>query len=375
MPSDLIHGSRDVTTRMAAQGWGLFGYKNQYTGLGLFFSNTRRGSSPGSTEFKPSVSVIVNDGSRSVSFPSDIPSSFGSYWDYRNVVLVVRVRVKASGGVLVEARPDNSRDFLKLAEITADKMSMKLKAGGYLGFTGYVGADKLGGPVSKYGAHDAVHIHHVTVSNWDARQTGEDVISKVVPVKDETKQKLSSDFLHDRSEQGIERAEGKAIRTLSRMIFKLISETEPLKKSMSSAVVGLTSKLLSMEKSVKKLKEEIVALSGHDMDAEFESMKNELTVMSSKAKSEVAAKRQDMEQLKSQLDSSIDSSANKKKASSAKVAETLTQADSKAKELKNQVASRGSMTLYIAILCLVLVVAAGLALQAKLKKWEKKHLL
>jgi hypothetical protein len=375
MPNDLVHGAADVSSRMAAKGWGLFGYKNQFTGLGLFFSNNRRGSTPGSTEFKPSVSVVVNDGSRSIVFPGDIPSSFGSYWDYRNKPLLVRMRVRPTS-ILIEARAENGRDWLKLGEVPADKMAMKIRPGGYIGFTSFVAADKPGQtPPSQFGHHDAVHIHHVTLTNMDTRQTGEETIAKPAPAAAEKPAAAAAEFLHDKSGAGVERAEGKAIRTLSRMIFKLISETEPLKKSMTSAVASLMTRLSSMERSIKKLKEEIVALSGHDMDAEFESMKKELTKMSNKAQSEVAAKREDIAQLKSQIDSSIDSSANKKKNSAERVVQTLSQADSKARELKNQVAARGSTTLYIAIFCLVLVVAAGVALQAKLKRWEKKHLL
>jgi Txe/YoeB family toxin of Txe-Axe toxin-antitoxin module len=173
----------------------------------------------------------------------------------------------------------------------------------------------------------------------------------------------------------MERAEGKAIKTLSRMIFKLISETEPLKKSITSAVSTLSRRLIAMEHSVKKLKDDIVTISGRDMDGEYAKMKAELAQLSSQAMSDVANKKKEFEVLKTEIESSLDSKNAQKRSSAAQVVKTLHEADVKARDLKKQVASRGSFTMYIAVFCLVLVVGAGLALQAKLKKWEKKHLL
>jgi hypothetical protein len=97
--------------------------------------------------------------------------------------------------------------------------------------------------------------------------------------------------------------------------------------------------------------------------------------LSSKAKSDVASKKKRIDTLKSEIETSIQSKVAAKRASTANVVKTLNEVDNKARDLKKQIASRGSFTLYIALFCVVLVVIAGLALQAKLKRWEKKHLL
>lgn len=373
IPEDITHESNDVMMRMNSKGWGLFGYKNQFKGLGVFFSNTKYNSATGTSDLKPSVSMMVNDGSKTVVFPNEIPTPFGSYWNYRSEGLNVRIRIQKST-ILLEAKPDNHGSWLKLGEITSDKMAMQMTSGGYLGFTGFVAADKLGSPPSKFGQNDAVHIDKVVVTNMDSRQKGEDLVADEVN-KESQPSADPSEFLHDKSEEGLERAEGKAIKTLSRMIFKLISETEPLKKSLSAAVGSLSRRLIAMERAVKKLKEEIVALSGHDMDSEYAKMKQELSQLSSQAMSDVENKKRIFETLKSEIETSLDSKSAQKRTSNANVVKTLHEADMKARDLKKQVSSRGSLTVYIVIFCLVLVVAAGVALQAKLRRWEKKHLL
>ena len=371
MPEELTNQATDVTVRMAARGWGLFGYRNQFKGIGVIFSNARQGSTPGTTEFKPSVSVLINDGTRAVQLPADIPTPYGSYWNYRNTPLQVRVRVQKRS-VVVEAKAETGKNWVKLADLGADKLPMDITAGGYIGFTAAVGADKPGAPATAFGQHDTVLIDNLVLTNMDPKQAGEEVVT---PAPNQKGSELHSQFLHDKSEEGVERAEGKAIKKFSAILFKFISETEPQKKAMMAAISSLSAKLMTMERSVKKLKEEIVTLSGHDMDADFEKMKAELAELSSKAYSDVAVKKQQFDSLKSEIETSLDAKVAAKRASTAQVVRTLHEVDAKARDLKNQVASRGSFTVYVAIFCLLIVLVAGFALQAKLKRWEKKHLL
>lgn len=367
-PSEFSENISDLHARMSAHGWGLFGYRNAFKGLGLFFSNTRKtqteNGSP--TELKPSVSLLLNDGTRSVMLPQDIPSSFGSYWNYRNTNLIVKLRVQ-SNHIKVEAKVEGNPNWVQLAEMTS--IPYPIQSGGYIGFTGYIGADRSS--KSSFGDHDSVDIENLVFINMDKNQKGEDF----VPVVPADNKEHKEEFLHDKSEHGMERAEGKAIKTLSRMIFKMISETEPLKKSIASAIGTLSKRLTTMEKSVLRLKEEIVSLSGHDMDADYARMKAELAQLSSQALSDVALKKQHFESLKNEIESSMDSKNDHKRSASSQAVKTLHEVDIKARELKNQVLSRGSFTLYVALFCLVLVVLAGFALQRKLRNWEKKHLL
>jgi hypothetical protein len=359
---------------LVANGWGLFGYRNQFKGLGVIFSNNKKGASEGVTEFKPSVSMILNDGTRKVVLPGDVPTQFGSYWNFRNGNLHIKLRVQPSG-VLLEGRQDSSKDWIKLGEIRSDKLPRKIEAGGFIGFTGMIAADKVGAPKSGFGQHDTVLIDNLVVKNMDLSQKGEETLAAAASAPKGVADIKHSEFLHDHSDVGVERAEGNAIKKFSQMLFKFISETEPQKKAMMSAISTLSAKLVVMERSVKKLKEEIVALSGHDMDADYEAMKRELAALSSKAVSDAAVKSKQFQSLKSEIETSLDNKAAAKRASTAQVVKAFHEVDLKARELKSQVASRGSYLVYIALVCLVLVIAAGLALQAKLKRWEKKHLL
>jgi hypothetical protein len=314
--------------------------------------------------------MLVNDGTRTVVLPVDVPTPFGSYWNYRNGNLHIRLRVQKQS-VLLEGRQDGNKNWIKLGEVPKDKMPMQVISGGYIGFTGMIGADKPGAQ-SKFGDHDTVLIDNVVLTNMDPNQKGEEAPA-VVP--DKASDEKLSEFLHDKSEEGVERAEGKAIKRFTQILFKFISETEPQKKAMISAVSTLSTKLASMERAVKKLKEEIVQLSGHDMDADYQKMKTELSQLSSKALTDVEGKKKQLETIKAEIDASIESKVIAKKASTANVVKTLHDVNSKALELRDQLASRGSFTIYVAVVCLVLVLAAGVALQIKLKRWEKKHLL
>ena len=377
MPPEFTQSAADVSVRLRSHGWGLFGYRNQFKGLGVFFSNIKRGSAEGISEFKPSVSMLANDGTTAVSVPMSIPTPHGSYWNFRNGNLHVRVRVQKRS-VILEGRQDTSKPWIKLGELPADKIPMDLESGGYIGFTGQISEDKPGGSApSKFGDHDQVLIDNVVLRNMDESQKGEETI-EMAPTKivnEEEQKRQRSEFLHDKSEEGVERAEGMALKKFSQVLFKFISETEPQKKAMMSAVTTLSGKLGVMERAVKKLKEEIVALSGHDMDADYEQMKAELSQLSSKALGDVASKKKQLDSLKSEIESSIQSKTASKRASAAHVVKTLSDVDAKARDLKQQIANRGSYTLYIALISVVLVVIAGIALQAKLKRWEKKHLL
>lgn len=371
MPREFLNKATDVMDRLTTAGWGLFGYKNTFKGIGVTFANQK------GVDFKPSVSLIVNDGTRNVQASMDIPTPHGSFWNFRNGNLDIRLRIQQRA-VSLDGRQDSKGNWMRLGEIKSDKLPMNIDAGGYMGFTGHIAADKPGQPRSQFGDHDSILIDNVVLTNMDTRQKGEEKVAvPAAPVKidEEEQQRQRAEILHDKSDEAVERAEGMAIKKFSQVLFKFISETEPQKKSIMSAITTLSGKLSIMERAVKKLKDEIVELSGHDMDGDYAKMKAELAELSSKALNDVAHKKKQFETIKSELESSIVAKNKAKRTATSNVVKTLHEVDSKARDLKKQVASRGSFTLYVALICVVLVVLAGFALQAKLKKWEKKHLL
>ena len=311
IPAEIPSLVQDVSTRLAALGWGLFGYKEQYDGFGIFFAyNSATG------ELKPSVSIGLNDGTRKI-LRSNIPLTTGAYWNFRSFKrLQVKVRVQP-GRVTVEARSEGESKWIQLATASGS-----IKPGTYPGFTGFVdkGARAL----------DEVMIDDVVVENFDDKQQGE---TQSLEKPGRSSQQDTNALFN----QG-EVAEQNAVSALSRAVYRLVSESSVPRKSLLNSVSHLSGKLDSLEVKVKALKEELKAVSGQDLDAELDAMKEQLFAVTKQATQGEKSRHQNIQ----------------------KVAK-------KGGKLK--------WFLWLGLAGIFVVVLVGLGVGAKVTSWEKKHLL
>ena len=348
MPDHLRSLAVDVTTSMKSAGWGLFGFKETFEGFGVIFSYHRR-SANGELELKPSVSVVTNDGTKIITTAS-IPSTVGSFWNFRSFTKMdVKVRVKPDG-ILVEAKPSGSPTWTKLAEVAGDARRFSATPGQYLGFTSYVG--NSGKPSS---TADEIIIDNLVLENMDLSQQGEETVSTPPPatLSDE-------DILQEKGAVG----EQRAVRSLARAVFRAVTEGDQPRKALVATVRSLASRLDGIEVAVKRLKDEIMLVSGHDMDKDFAQMKEQVLALSKEALIDSQQKRGKLEELHKDFDS--------RGLHTSRAADELTQS---AEELKRKTSSSSSNLFILVGIGAVIVLVAGVGMTLKFTSWEKKHLL
>ena len=350
IPHELTELGSDVSERMKALGWSLFGNKERLDGFGVVFAYQRRTAS-GELELKPSVSVIVGDGTKSYTRAS-IPTSAGSFWNFRSMGrLEIKIRVQPTS-ILVEGRDAvKNAGWTKLAEIKDDPAKFSAKTGAYVGFTSFVGPS----PQGTVSSSDEIMIDDLILENHDERQLGE--VPPVMNPSEKTNSETSEDLLKDVGFIG----EENAAKELSLAVYKLIAENELPRKSLVSAVKNLGSRLDQLEMGVKKLKSELVERSGHDLDGDLKKMKEEILSISRKTSTGHQAKRGRLDNL--QRDMSLNSR---------RTAEEL---QSKARAVKSSVTSSGNTVVILAVFGVLIVLLAGLFMSRKFRRWEKKHIL
>ena len=325
IPHELASAGAQVGDILKQTGFSFAGYRGRFEGVGIVFSYLPR----------PTISVAVNDGSREFR-SADLPLSDSAAFDFRKNPRVEIRLLFEKAKVTVFVRENGNSAW---SEIVSAKFP-GLAAGGYLGLTGVVEKDER-----LTGTADVVMIDDFIVENLDLSQKGEEAISVSAQVT------ADDNLLGDHGEV----ADHKALKILTRNIYRLISETEKPRHATLNAVKTINSRLDAIDKSIENLKMELNALAGGDLEKHLTNMKDELLQISKATASSKVAKQSKMDKLM----------AGRRE----------DQPAAKASKLKDKLTGSGSFLLTLLAIALLGMCAVGLMMWLKVGKWEKKHIL
>ncbi|CAK0824451.1 unnamed protein product, partial [Prorocentrum cordatum] len=134
-----------------SKGFGLFGYRNAFDGLGVFFDASK--DSP-----QPSVTALASSGEALPVLPKDCPSCLKFDWR-TNSDIVVKVRVQPSGAKV------------EVVGGVSTEVTKEFKAGGHIGFTFQSGDPSAGFRPEQRSTF--VELKSLQVTNFDAAASGE----------------------------------------------------------------------------------------------------------------------------------------------------------------------------------------------------------
>lgn len=339
-----------------SQEFDLCGYRGKYKGLGIFFSESQN----------PSVTALVNDGSKQVKMGSDIPNAEALKFDFAS-----GTSERGMGAeVKVTVRVQPTETVLEVEGKGSIKLQAALPAGGYVGISAFSGSlePKIHEPAEKTMRFE---VQELAISRKDAAATAEEKEVQAVPEGQARKsEEISEDVLRESSSFKDHRAESDAIKDLTNMVFKLVVETQPMRAQMTQAIESLGKRILAMEKNFAELKAEIDKKSGHKLSEEFNAIKKELSSLSSVAATATQERHKKLETLHSDIadvhksagsPDVIDKHLDKLSMSNSKVLDKLT--------------SEHQMMFGVSIAAIAFIVIAGLSLYNKFRCWEKKHIL
>jgi len=343
-----------IPTLAKEHGVNLYGFKGQFSGHAVVLSNVV----PELKEPAPRAYFLSNDGSRNVAANSyHMGKEKFVDFPFRNAgVVTLRVRYQPSS-IKAEIKKKEQGQWTTVYDGAA-----LVKSGGFVGFS----ADS--GPIDDVeGEADRVSLLKMTTRHFGAG-SGE----SVPEYHPQAQGKAAGDFIHQHSLHAEHNEESHAIQELTHMVFKLVSETEPLRNQLKQAVETLGTRISKLEEHFEAVKSEISNRSGHQLDAEFNAMKRELNSLSRYATTEHTARQRKMESLEQDL------SQVKTKGTGAEhdtIKDQLKLFKDRNEKLQERLKTSSSRNFWLAVLAIGFLVAAGGGVIQKFRSLEKKHVL
>jgi hypothetical protein len=249
------------------------------------------------------------------------------------------------------------------------EVKSEFKAGGYIGFSLLSGGRPGGYQPTERSTY--VELKKLEVINNDKASKGEEA--------HELKPKAASGVLNLEEKEDIlassssfkdHRAESDAIKDLTNMVFKLVVESQPQRQQMAATIESLSKRIGVMEKTFRDLKNELDKKTGHKLGEEFESIKKELTSLSSYTSQETRDRHKRLETLHSDI-ADVHRTAHSSD-SIDKHLDKLTESNS---QVLDQLTSEHQKMFGVSIAAIAFIMIAGLSLYNKFRCWEKKHIL
>lgn len=336
---------------MTEKKYNMAGYKTNYKGLGLFFKVSSEGNS---------VSAVLNDGTTDM---AAIPAADAYKFDFTN-------------GAATTVKLDHGFGYVKV-EILHGGVSQGTRTISTSLENAYVGMSS--GSIPKDGeAKDArvkttkIELVKLDIVNKDETKKIEDVHAVPQTEKRDLEKVAESegDVLHESSSKKDHRGESDAIKELTNMVFKLVTETQPMRQQMSRAIDSLGSRITIMEKNFAELQAEIDKKSGHKMNEEFAAIKDELSSLSTLTSKNSHERQKRLERVHGDI-ADVHRAAHS--------ADGIDKHLDKLLDSNNQVIDKLNdehhMMFGVSIAALAFIIVAGLSLYNKFRCWEKKHSL
>ncbi|KFG34350.1 lectin family protein, partial [Toxoplasma gondii RUB] len=360
--------------------WTLFGYKNRPRGLGVFFKMFDRYG-----QLRPSISIFYNEyGNRVLDASRDIPLPAGVFYKYRNLPEPAVFKLAAGpGGVVGEIRTSSGGAWLTCFHLK----DVRLKAGGFLGFTAYngpeasslvppsAGVEKQGGGIA-----DLVVLYFVKVWNLDLSVRGEDDAA----VAQELTDIPVDDMLKAHSVHRDDKALADALKHLTRMMYKHIAEQTPREQAMQRTINSLFSHVTRLSTELREMKKEIIshlqatpslAKSGADSKAgggaehALHTVRTELHGLKNLLAQHSQIHRDSLHTLQQKVE------AARSTGSAGAVAPELRELANRARELEATIAAKEHFSFFMTIGMILVLLAFALFVWKRFRDMEKKHLL
>lgn len=167
------------------------------------------------------------------------------------------------------------------------------------------------------------------------------------------------DFLYEHGHQKDERNEKEALHQLTTLVMKLIAETEPLRGETEKTLRILSNRITSLEKLFADLKRELNDKTGHDLDKEFDAIKNELISLSQTAASAGETSKAKLTELHDSLKGVGFAGGH----------------GGLSKDLIESISSGWKWSFGLSVIAVFMIIGAGAGLYHRFRTWEKKHIL
>lgn len=224
------------------QGMTLGGMKAKFHGLGAVLSMSDSAK-------KSVVSGIWNDGSRSLTYGSDVPTSTAKAVDFRNTMNAAQFKLRVT--------PKSIEGHLKLSPSLSwnecfkiDRSTDPVKPGGYIGISAWSGA------ASPDTVSDLVSITQFDVGNYDTSVLGEENKDVSADIQNAFREMLTDENRHFVDQK----SQSDHLNRLTQMLVQHVETSKPTDEKMFEELSGLNLKVGKLDEDCKTLTKELQIL-------------------------------------------------------------------------------------------------------------------
>jgi len=343
---DKVAQEGDWRKGLEKAGFLLEGMKNQFTGLGVFFTPSKSTSS-GSHK----VTAISSYGTSAFKMGWDIPSSYAKVANIRNrqdeAEIVVSVSPKLIQGFLV-----SNGDWQSIFRV--DHSATNIFKNGYIGFTAFSGTGRS--------EADRISVSRMTVRNLDLTTIGESLTQDT-----ETFAKMIDEEHRHFADQ---RGQAAHLQRVLSLIEKHVEEAGPLDKKVYKSLEAMNGRMSTMEANCKTLTKSVrIVGSGKSHEEMVDLVKSEIVGLKRALNSDAAVQKRTLEAVTKSVEDVKDKYTG---ASSELALATLAAEGSK---LEVTVRSRSSQMSWMLFTIIGCVLVCGCLVAARMNSYEKKHFI
>jgi len=352
---------------LTAEGYTFGGSRSKFDGFGavLLLKDEARGS-------QPSVSLVMNDGSRESSVKADVPSTNAHKVEARNTQNAVQLKIRVGpssieGHILLAPGAEWTECF---------KAATPVKPNGFLGFTAWSGTS-AGNPGVMA---DSVSIEKVEVWNMDETTLGEEVVTDLqtgAQVQENYRDMLLDEHKHfaDQKEQA------EHIARLTAMVNDFVTESMPAEQRILDEVGQIEVRMGNMatdcatvvkETHILMNSERKLAKPGATVEGIFkeivDSTKNEIIGLRRLLVRDNAVHKEKLEAVQKNINE-----VKQKQGQSSNSHEVLGVIDKQTESLEKTVSTRGIQMSWMLIVLMVVIIAFGALMWNRMQYYEKKH--
>eukprot|EP00386_Alphamonas_edax_P010734 GDKI01034412.1.p1 GENE.GDKI01034412.1~~GDKI01034412.1.p1 ORF type:complete len:466 (+),score=127.83 GDKI01034412.1:76-1473(+) len=334
--------------------WSLFGYKNNFQGVGVFFSNFDK-----TKKLSPSISAAYNDGSKAMQLFTDVPTQDQLTFNFRNSKDNLKFRIAAGPkGVLGQLQYSANAPWIDVF-----RLNTKLRPGGFIGLTGYTGPEE--GAPEKQG--DFVSVSAIRSYNLDLNSAGEDSEVAHELLGDEEFGDLLKEHSHFKSQH----EQVAALKTLTRMLYKHISEAAPREQTIYKTLNTLQNQVHKLISDVKELATEIKMASNASTGDSLHHMKNELLGL----RTMISRHSQQQSQTLSSLHKTVSTIHENAGADESPHVKEVRQLAQRTASLEDTIKSNATYSSWLIFAVLCTVAGFAFSMWKRMRDMEKKHFL
>lgn len=345
------------------QGFNLIGSKGQFNGFGAVLSWADVNNNP-----FPVVSSVTNDGSRTLAYGKDVPTSSSTKTEFRNTPtpaqIKIRVKPDAIEGFSKQSPSDSWNECFKI-----DRTTDPVKPGGYIGFTAQSGSPPEGG------ASDLVSIVEVDVNNFDENSVGEDMKDVTSKIHDAYKDMLTDEGRHFKDQK----AQKDQLEKLTTMLSDHLHATKPVEMKLFEQLEMLEMRMDRLGADCQTLTKEVQVLMANGGKGQpgpedlhrktVEGFKNDIIGIRRHLVKASASYQHTMDTVQK------NTGEVKAKVAQTKPSEVLATIQEQSNQLSRTVNSRGTQMSWMLICLLAAILAIGYLMWNRMTYYEKKHFI